>query len=152
MKLHENLIAACSAYLSEFANMYEWENENEQREPNGIYHFADMTFSFNDIVYCVNNNVPKGVLLAWYDENFRNFILGKVSISLKNYVLYFKGEVNKTICIKCGSSEHGFYRRHRECKKCYNLKVYGKKIAIANKHGFDTYYQYLKHTNYKKIL
>lgn len=91
MKLHENLIKACSAYVSEFAKMYEWENENEPMERNGIYHFADMTFTFEDIVYCVNNKVDKKRLIEWYDENCMAYLGGRQTVNLDTWVKYFNG-------------------------------------------------------------
>lgn len=58
----------------------------------------------------------------------------------------------KKICRECGSTKNKFYTRNRICKRCYSIKVQQKKKDFAKKHGFETYYQYLKHNDYEKIL
>lgn len=92
-------------------------------------------------------NKIKDSLAAMQNMNIKN-----EGSFIANRIIKFLEDETKGCCVTCGSRENGFYRRHLECKSCYNLKVYAKKTAIANKHGFKTYYQFLKHTDYKKIL
>ena len=35
----------------------------------GVCEFADMFFDFLDIKYSIDNNLPKGMIIQWYDYN-----------------------------------------------------------------------------------
>ena len=87
------------------------------------------------------------ILKEIYDTTPKNEVFQVVNELLE----YLKVEAKK-ICRECGSTKIEFYTRNRICKRCYSIQVQQKKKDFAQKHGFETYYQYLKHTDYQKLL
>jgi hypothetical protein len=56
--------------------------------PGSVGCFGDYFFDFNDIVFDVNTNQPKGQIIQWYDESVSNVLAGGCRI---NYLSYTKG-------------------------------------------------------------
>ena len=60
--------------LDEYIELFEEKEELQfngfiGRQFGGVCEFADMLFDFLDIKYCIDNNLPKGMIIQWYDHN-----------------------------------------------------------------------------------
>lgn len=75
----------------EFTNKYFEKSDRQIIGNNNIWLWpldvADRYFSIDDIVCALNNNIPKDVLLKWYDTCLEDW---KVNINLYNYYLKWK--------------------------------------------------------------
>jgi hypothetical protein len=68
-KLRDEYVKICNLYVQEFCEKQElefmyWIND----DVGGIFEASDYFFSFADIVYDINSNQPKGLILKWSDE------------------------------------------------------------------------------------
>jgi len=60
--------------LDEYIKLFEEKEELQfngfiGRQFGGVCEFADMFFDFLDIKYSIDNNLPKGMIIQWYDHN-----------------------------------------------------------------------------------
>lgn len=68
-KLKEDYQKACEAYIEEFATKQDMEFEGWVANVVGdIAYFGDYFFNFRDIVWDINSNQPKGLILDWYNR------------------------------------------------------------------------------------
>ena len=85
-KLKNSYETACHAYIDEFCKKQEIDFDFWVADIiGGICVLGDFSFNFNDIVYDINSNQPKGAIFGWYEDNLKR--PGK-SI---NYFSYTKG-------------------------------------------------------------
>lgn len=72
-KLKKEYESVCNEYVREFCEKQElyfdyWIND----DVGGVFVTADYCFNFSDIVYDINSNQPKGLILKWSDESVEN--------------------------------------------------------------------------------
>jgi len=91
-KLQSDYEKVCHAYMETFLKKqgmtdYFWAGDII----GGITFVEDYFFNFNDIVWDINSNQPKGTILNWHNENIAN---PEKSI---NYFSYTKGLRNSDL-------------------------------------------------------
>ena len=85
-KLKETYEFLCNEYLQKFCNKQEMTNDGwVGGDIGGIALCSDFFFNLHDIVFDINSNQPKGVIIDWYYDNLEN---PKKAI---NYYSYTKG-------------------------------------------------------------
>lgn len=85
-KLKERYEGICNEYISEFCEKQDFNFEGWVGDNVGeIALCNDFFFNFNDIVYDINTNQQKGLIIDWYYDNLDNI---EKSI---NYFSYSKG-------------------------------------------------------------
>lgn len=81
---------ACTNYLAAFMEMYELSCDHHPwvaDEVGTVAEFGDYYFDFQDIKRCVDEDVPFGTLMEWYDYNVETSMLGLGEINLKSWLM-----------------------------------------------------------------
>ena len=91
-KLRKNYDLAINNYLAYFTNKqglyYEFHDE-------GFAMISDMFISINDIIYDVDNEVPAGKIIEYYDYSYERYINNQnpdnEKLTIVNYASFHKG-------------------------------------------------------------
>lgn len=90
-ELFERYVDVVNDYLYEFCKkqdfvFYGWIGN----EVGSVGTFNDFTFDFSDVLYDINNNCKKGLIISWYDESV-DWCMAKEGRAWINYNSYHKG-------------------------------------------------------------
>lgn len=81
---------ACTNYLAAFMEQYDLSCEPHPwvaDEVGTVAEVGDYYFDFQDIMRCVDENVPFDTLMEWYDYNVEASMLGLGEINLKSWLM-----------------------------------------------------------------
>jgi hypothetical protein len=94
MKKIENLKKQAFEIIHVFCEKYEMSYDfSVCVNPFDISFISDFYFNFNDILYCLENDVESKLLFQWYDANLQN----KEFINLQSYKKGLRHEDLQTI-------------------------------------------------------
>ena len=91
-KLREKLDALAVEYIKEFEKNHECYFEFAIFDDlTDMLAFGDNYFSFSDVAYDIDNNVEKGLIFQWQNENIEFDAYGnETTISFRSYVRGFR--------------------------------------------------------------
>ena len=86
-RLSELYAGVVETYIEQFQQKQEvdclyWIADNV----GGIIDCSDRFLNFHDIKYDIDNNVPVGMILDWYDYSVDEHLEGKTPMNFENYV------------------------------------------------------------------
>ena len=85
MNLKKNYEKACNAYVDELCKKYDLDKDDSfwvADQVGGILIIGDLSMSFLDIVYIIDNDVKWETFIDWYDYGLES---AKNTINLKNW-------------------------------------------------------------------
>jgi len=110
--------------LDEYIELFEEKEELQfngfiGRQFGGVCEFSDMLFDFLDIKYSIDNNLPKGMIIQWYDHNIQYNIdkePGQIcNINLHAYskgIRHEKEKEYKTFTLEYNPSQNQFHHNY----------------------------------------
>ena len=75
MTLKQKYEQACNEYVEEFYKKQGFDHRDASwvaDQVGGIILIGDFYFTFMDIVWDINSNQPKGLIIKWHDESLAN--------------------------------------------------------------------------------
>lgn len=94
MTLRGKLVRILKEYIRQFEKKHELDFESAVSDDlMGILCFGDYYFNISDVIYCIDTNQPKHLILEWHDEsvrhedlniNFQSYCMGLRFEDLKN--------------------------------------------------------------------
>lgn len=110
--------------LDEYIALFEEKEELQfagfvGKQFGGVCEFSDMFFDFLDIKYSIDNNLPKGMIIQWYDHNI-DYNLNKshtypLNISLEAYskgIRHEKERQYKTFTLEYSHEQNQFHHNY----------------------------------------
>ena len=90
MNLKQNYEKACNAYVDELCRRYDLDKDDSfwvVDQVGGILIIGDLSISFLDIVYIIDNNVKWETFIDWYDYRLRLYCINEKepAPNLKNW-------------------------------------------------------------------
>ena len=91
-KLREKLDAVAKEYIKAFEKKHECYFEFAIFDDlMDMLSFGDNYFSFSDVAYDIDNNVEKGLIFKWQNENTELDVYGdEITINFRSYVMGFR--------------------------------------------------------------
>lgn len=90
-RLYDNII---KSYVYAFAVKHGFIEKDEPLPVDAIYggvvFLGDLTFAIDDIMHDMDSNIPKGVILEWYDYAYDVTTNGYTHVSYRSYLRGFR--------------------------------------------------------------
>ena len=94
VKLKKEYQSCCNEYLKKFCNKQDFDFKSGfwvGNDIGGVFFVSDFYFNLYDIVWDINSQQEKGLIIQWYDD-----FAGYMTTSI-NYYAYTKGVRNNQI-------------------------------------------------------
>ena len=92
MELKQQFEAICNKYIETFCKKQEFDiRDVEVLDVGYNYNIADFYFSFNNIMYDVDNKVKKDMIIKYYDYSLEQYGKNEKCANYKIFVEYYQG-------------------------------------------------------------